>query len=70
MSCQTVDNKNEQKQTNKNEESVIFGDIDTAHVISQLDIKENASLMDLSNEEIANLSDDLDTLELTYYFGF
>ena len=69
-SCQTVENKNEQKHTDTNEELLIVGDIDTAKIISQLEIKESASRMDLSSEKIANLSDQLDTLELTYYFGF
>ena len=70
MSCQNVENKNGQKQTDTNEELLIFGDIDTANVISQLDIKESASFMDFSSEKIHNLSDYMDTLELIYYFGF
>jgi hypothetical protein len=70
FSCQTVEHKNEQNQTKKNEELLLVGDIDTAKIISQLAIKESASRLDLSNEKIDNLSDRIDTLELTYYFGF
>jgi hypothetical protein len=62
VSCQTIENRNE--------ELLIVGAIDTVNVISQLEIKEITSLMGLSNEKIDNLSDHIDTLELTYYFGF
>ncbi|MCU0449711.1 MAG: hypothetical protein MUC97_07665 [Bernardetiaceae bacterium] len=68
LSCQTADNKGEQKHSPLNEEILIIGDIDTTKVISQLAIKESGS--DLSNEKIDNLADNLDTLELTCYFGF
>lgn len=69
-SCQTAENRNEQKRTEPTEEMLIVGDIDTAKIISQLAIKESASRLDLSNEKINDLSDRIDTLELTYYFGF
>src|SRR5690554_258313 len=69
-SCQTSENKSEQKQTALTKELLIVGDIDTAKVVSQLAINESASRLDLSNEKVDNLSDLVDTLELTYYFGF
>lgn len=68
--CQTPENKNEQKLAKQYNDLYIIGDIDTAKVISQLAIKESGSRIDLSNEKLENLSDNLDTLELTYYFGF
>ncbi|MDY3318268.1 hypothetical protein PG661_04795 [Riemerella anatipestifer] len=70
LSCQTSENKGEPKDSLQNEEILIIGDIDTAKVISQLAIKESGSRLDLSNEKIGSLADNLDTLELTYYFGF
>jgi hypothetical protein len=69
-SCQATKNKSEQKQIEQTNNSLIFGNIDTIKVISQLEIKETLSRLDLSNENIDNLSNHLDTLELTYYFGF
>ncbi len=70
MSCQTAEKKNEQEQIPTNENLLIIGEIDTANVISQLNIKESASRIELANEIVDNLSDDLDTLDLTYYLGF
>lgn len=69
-SCQTAENNCEQKQTVPSEEVFIMGEIDTTKIISQLAIKESASRFDLSNEKIDNLSNRIDTLELSYYFGF
>lgn len=69
MSCQSVENKSELKETKQNDNSLIVGDFDTAKIISQLAIKESGSRLDLSNEKLDNLSSRLDTLELTYYFG-
>lgn len=54
----------------KNEPFVIVGDIDTLKIISKLNIKERASRLDLINEKVDSLSDRVDTLDLTYYFGF
>lgn len=70
LSCQTAENKGEQKHLSQNDEMLIIGDVDTTKIISQLAIKESGSRLDLSNEKIDNLADNLDTLELTYYFGF
>lgn len=70
MSCHAVDNKVEQKLIGSTAETVIIGDIDTAKIISQLAIKESASRLDLLNEQVDNLPVRVDTLELTYYFGF
>lgn len=69
-SCESTENAIKEKQIDRNEELLIVGDIDTANLISQLKIMECASNLQLSNEKIDNLSDQLDTLELTYYFGF
>ncbi len=70
ISCQTAENKGKQNHTKQNEEILIVGDIDTAKTITQLAIKESDSRLELSNEKIDNLADNLDTLDLTYYFGF
>lgn len=69
-SCQTFQMKSEQNLTEQNEDLLIVGDIDTLKVIAKLAIRESASRLDLSSEKLNNLSDHLDTLELTYYFGF
>lgn len=69
-SCQVTKNKNNRKSVKQNNDIVIFEKFDTVKVISQLAIKESASQVDLANENIDNLSEDLDTLELTYYFSF
>ncbi len=75
-SCQATEVEPEQEKTPsapseaKDEEPLIVEEIDTALVISQLNIKEHASLLNLANEENDQLYEQLDTLELTYYFGF
>lgn len=68
MSCQTsMDEKNHPERAI---DSLIIGDIDTAKILSQLKVKEGASALYLSNEKMENLSDRIDTLQLTYYFGY
>jgi hypothetical protein len=49
---------------------ILVGNIDTNKVIAQLGIIESNARLDLANEKIHHLSDKLDTLEFTYYFGF
>jgi hypothetical protein len=68
--CRTSKNKGGQEQTLSPEEFLIVGDIDTAKTISQLAIKESGARFDLAHEKIGSLAERLDTLELTYYFGF
>jgi hypothetical protein len=65
-----VENESKKNNTKQNEELLIVGDIDTAKIISQLAINESVSHLELSNEKINNLADNLDTLDMTYYFGF
>jgi hypothetical protein len=70
IACQTSEKHSEEYQKVLSNDLLIVGDFDTAKIISQLAIKESNSRIDLSNEKLENLSDRLDTLELTYYFGF
>lgn len=71
MSCQpAVDKTHEEASTPQNSTWLIIGDIDTIKVIAQLNIKESVSRLNLVEETIKHLSDKVDTLELTYYFGF
>lgn len=43
---------------------------DSSEVISKMNITEQFSQMESVHEEIEGLNENLDTLELTYYFGF
>lgn len=70
LGCPIDEPENQIAKLTGDDSNLVVEGFDTSAAISRLSITEKFSRFDLSEESILNLSDDLDTLELTYYFGF
>jgi hypothetical protein len=70
LGCPNDEPENQIAKLTGDDSNLVVEGFDTSAAISRLSITEKFSRFDLSEESIHNLSDDLDTLELTYYFGF
>lgn len=65
FSC-SLTNKNSRQANEKISNNIL----DTNKAIAELNIREKLAELDSINEKISLLSEHIDTLELTYYFGF
>lgn len=70
IACETSLGKRKKSDQKETETFMIREPFDTAQVLSDLEIIENAARFDLIDEELKHLSSQIDTIDLTYFFGF